>query len=549
MTPRQKALSQFQSALNVTPERNSNILTVHLFVEQREYGAPLLNKLLELYQAFRLKSYREGGTAAFFRGEAGRSAEALKEAENELREFEEKWNFSAVQKQKEVLLEQVATNQTSLNNDLIELRDLTAKLERTEKQAKAQDPDIAAIGSFSGNVFPESLLERLADLQAEREKLRLTELDSGARIRNNREQFRSALEMVRANLQAMLTDRQSSYDRRAQIVADLQQQIRALQDKEGEWTALKRRVSMTEESYLDFRKRFEENTASSVMEEQKIGNVSIIQHATEPTEPTGLSKIRLLGLGLLFALMADAAWIGVADFFDASIHTGAEVEKHLGAAPLEVVPVLKDHYWFGVWKGYQRSDAFRKTAWALANSLTKGVTVVYFTSASRAEGVTTAVWAAAEDLAQGHKLRPLVIELDQHAPSYMAKFGILSDRSLNSFRPKKGAESCIYVTEKGVAIAAIQTEALGSHVGPLQLAEFLNEVRPQYDVVLLDGPPLGDPDALAISALSDGVVLVVASGRTSFKILDRARQELAAKHVPILGTILNQQKSYVPKWI
>ena len=109
LTPRQKALAQFRSALVVTPERNSNILTVHLFVGQREYGAPLLNRLLELYETFRLKSYRGAGASGFFHDEADRSAAALKSAEEALRQFENQWNLSAIQKQKEVLLEQIAT--------------------------------------------------------------------------------------------------------------------------------------------------------------------------------------------------------------------------------------------------------------------------------------------------------------------------------------------------------------------------------------------------------------------------------------------------------
>jgi len=323
--------------------------------------------------------------------------------------------------------------------------------------------------------------------------------------------------------------------------------VRALQDKEGEWNALKRRVKMTEESYLDFRKRAEENTASSVMEDQKIGNISIIQHATDPTEAAGLSKIRLLALGLLFSLIAATAWVGVADFFDASIYTSSDVQKHLGAAPLEVVPVLKDRYRSGPWKSYRRSDAFRKTAWTLANSLPDRAGVVHFISASRREGVTTAAELTAEHLANAQKLRPLVIELDRQCPTYAKRFGLLSDRTLNAFTPDRDAASCIY-TEGGVAFAALREDA-GTAVDPLRLAEFLKTVRPNYDVVLLEGPPLSDPDTLPISALADGVVLVVAIGRTSFKILERARQEMTAKNLSILGTILNKQKRYIPSWV
>jgi Mrp family chromosome partitioning ATPase len=253
-------------------------------------------------------------------------------------------------------------------------------------------------------------------------------------------------------------------------------------------------------------------------------------------------------LGLLFSLIATTAWIGLADFFDSSIYTSNDVQNHLGIPPMEVVPVLKNRYWSGPWKSYQRSNAFRKTAWALANSLPGGTGVVHFTSASRGEGVTTASELTAQHLAQVQKLRPLVIELDRQSPTYAKRFGLLSDRTIDSFGPDKDAASCIY-TEGGVAFAAVRGDELGTRIDPLRLAEFLKAVRPNYDVVLLEGPPLSDPDAIPIGALSDGVVLVVASGQTSFKILERARQEMTAKNLSILGTILNKQKKYIPSWV
>src|SRR5579864_5039419 len=134
LSPHEETMARLRSAIVVSPTRNSNIVAVHLLVEQREYGAPLLNKLVDLYQTFRLKLYREKGTPEFFRNETRQTANDLHQAEERLREFEKQWNISAIQKQKEVLLDQIASEQAAMDNAQIELRDISAKAERAEKE-------------------------------------------------------------------------------------------------------------------------------------------------------------------------------------------------------------------------------------------------------------------------------------------------------------------------------------------------------------------------------------------------------------------------------
>ena len=121
-----------------------------------------------------------------------------------------------------------------------------------------------------------------------------------------------------------------------------------------------------------------------------------------------------------------------------------------------------------------------------------------------------------------------------------------------SVRTPEGHLAFVYKTAAEIGELGDNTARLRAQIrtdDPLRLAEFLKAVRPNYDLVLLEGPPLSDPDAIPISVLADGVVLVVASGQTSFKMLERARQEMTARNVPILGTILNRQKRYIPSWV
>ena len=79
--------------------------------------------------------------------------------------------------------------------------------------------------------------------------------------------------------------------------------------------------------------------------------------------------------------------------------------------------------------------------------------------------------------------------------------------------------------------------------GALWQAELLHLVREQFDVVLIDTPPMVNiADARVIGQHADAVVLVVRSGVTSRDAALLARSRFADDGIPLLGTILNGWK-------
>jgi capsular exopolysaccharide synthesis family protein len=73
-----------------------------------------------------------------------------------------------------------------------------------------------------------------------------------------------------------------------------------------------------------------------------------------------------------------------------------------------------------------------------------------------------------------------------------------------------------------------------------QLKELLAELRGQYDIVLVDSPPVNFvTDALVLSAYADGVIVVARSGRTESADLAFAIEQLVRADAPVLGVALN----------
>jgi capsular exopolysaccharide synthesis family protein len=74
-----------------------------------------------------------------------------------------------------------------------------------------------------------------------------------------------------------------------------------------------------------------------------------------------------------------------------------------------------------------------------------------------------------------------------------------------------------------------------------RMRDLLQTVGGQYDMVLLDSPPvLAASDATTLAPVVDGVLLVVGSGVAPEASLRRAKDQLEAVHARILGAVVNR---------
>jgi capsular exopolysaccharide synthesis family protein len=73
-----------------------------------------------------------------------------------------------------------------------------------------------------------------------------------------------------------------------------------------------------------------------------------------------------------------------------------------------------------------------------------------------------------------------------------------------------------------------------------RIAELLQRLREEYDLVLIDSPPMMQfADARVLGRLADAVVLVIRSGQTTFGLAQLALQRFAEDNTRVLGTVLN----------
>jgi protein-tyrosine kinase len=77
-------------------------------------------------------------------------------------------------------------------------------------------------------------------------------------------------------------------------------------------------------------------------------------------------------------------------------------------------------------------------------------------------------------------------------------------------------------------------------VGSNRMRESLEAAVGEFDMVLLDSPPLVSvSDAVALAAFTDGVVLVVQTGKVPHEVIRRATAQIQAVKGRILGVVMN----------
>src|ERR1035441_4443330 len=166
------------------------------------------------------------------------------------------------------------------------------------------------------------------------------------------------------------------------------------------------------------------------------------------------------------------------------------------------------------------------------------------TSAAPSEGKTTIAAHLAIANADRGK-RTLMVDGDLRRPSLHSKFGINPREGLsNVLTGEIPWQSALHPIE-GRPNLTLLPAGPGSHraadlIGP-RLSSLLDEFNKEYDLVILDSPPLlGFAECLQIATAADGVLIVSLAGDTKRKAVAAVVSALQRVRANIIGVILNQ---------
>jgi polysaccharide biosynthesis transport protein len=171
---------------------------------------------------------------------------------------------------------------------------------------------------------------------------------------------------------------------------------------------------------------------------------------------------------------------------------------------------------------------------------------ILMTSASPSEGKSTvAGHLAIAHAEQGHKT--LLIDGDMRRPSLHKLFGMPNLSGLSKVLEhhtdwhevitKVRPDLELYVLPAGPS-----TRRAADLVGQA-LPRLLDQAREEFDLVILDAPPLlGFPEPLQMAASVDGVIVVTRAGQTERRAVAAVLNTLAHLRANVVGLVLNEVK-------
>ncbi|MBR6559025.1 MAG: CpsD/CapB family tyrosine-protein kinase [Clostridia bacterium] len=173
--------------------------------------------------------------------------------------------------------------------------------------------------------------------------------------------------------------------------------------------------------------------------------------------------------------------------------------------------------------------------------------VIGVTSSMRGEGKSTTAINLSYALAEKGS-RVILIDGDLRIPSVAKKLGIegspgLADMLRGGGMQVQDIKSYLlnnwFILPSG-DIPPNPSELLGSR----RMAKVLNQLKEHFDYIVVDLPPVNlVSDAISISSLISGMIVVIREEYTEKKELERCFRQLKLSNVNVLGCVMNESRS------
>ncbi|HRJ52325.1 MAG TPA: polysaccharide biosynthesis tyrosine autokinase [Candidatus Thiothrix moscowensis] len=551
---------RFLKYLLVQPVENSQIFKISFDDESPQAAATIANSLAENYIKMNLERRSEAASYAkeFLTDQLNTAKVNLEDSENRMVAYAKKQGIITTDGQyKESLNSQSITE--------INRAFAAAQAERIAAEAAyRQSQHVAGADRTLENPAVQALKEQLARLQSDyQEKSQMfkpgyPEMQQLSRqisqLRSDIARESSSIDSTtRGSLQAAY---QAAKQKEDQLRAELQKQKGALldqRDRSVEYNTLEREVTANRENYEGLLQRMKD---VSIAEGSGVSNVLVVDKATVPSQPYKPNVLLNLGIGTVAGLLLGLLAAILADMMDDRLRSVEDIKRTLSDVSLiGVIPFMtgKNNRNVLATSGDKVSsfmlEAFRSlrenTLLFKAPSEHHAL-IMNVTSPSASEGKTTTSVNLATVFAYTSK-RVLLVDCDMRNPASHEKLNISNGMGLAEYL--RGSNTLPEIMQETTVENLYAVTAGDAVVNPTELlassrfASLLAEASAQFDVVVLDSPPvMGLADALIISNRSDNTLLVSAFGQTSKRSLKDAYERLMQARTNVIGTVLTKMK-------
>jgi capsular exopolysaccharide synthesis family protein len=561
-----RLVDRFSGGLTVKVIPDTEVVEIHFRSSDPTIASDVANSVIDEYMNRNFHVRVDGTTQAsqWLSRELDEIRASTAASQERLANFQRRTNFLGSGESDNIVTDRLK----QLNEELTQAEAERIVKEGRYRLAESGNPEL--IASVAPGTTLQVLRTQEADLNEDYAQLSAKYGDGYPKLRevaSELTRLHAAIDAEGSNTKTrMWNDLSAAEKAEAMIRSEFDQQKQAaykLNDNAAQYANLKHEVESGQQLYDTLQLKLKEAGITSGLTSSYIDVVDRAQLPDKPVEPRKALDLAMgLGAGLFCGLIVGFVF----DSFDDAIETSEQLETITALPELASVPFVRslaasnkrrvssDNLELTVSQfnpicvrepNAAGSESYRSLCSViLISSLKTSLGTIVVTSAMPDEGKSTVCINLATALAQRGR-RVLLVDADLRCSSIRRRFGsgpglstILTEpNEYPVYRPLSQIPNLCVIPAGGQL--GDPMEVLDSP----RMKKLMAGWKAEFDYVIIDTPPLLPfSDALTLSAVADGVILVTRSGMARAKPLLRARDVLLRSGAKIIGFVLNAIK-------
>jgi capsular exopolysaccharide synthesis family protein len=550
-SPQEALVEDLHSSLDITTSaKGTSVINLSLLAAVPQKGKDILNRLIQVYNkaAIADKNNMAGITLQFIDERLKLIAMDLQHVEQDVEDYKSAQGITDISAEAELFLESVQKNDIELNKVMIQ-RDILKHIEQYVLSNTTGGTTPATLGLSDPTLL--SLIAALTELETERTKMLHSVKEANPKIQALNDQINALKGNIIDNIKILrrsleITQRSLKTENRR-----IESIIQAIPKKERGLVDITRQQSIKNELYVYLLSKREETAISYAA---TVSDSRLIDAARSSLFPVAPKKKMILLVFGLIGLLLPVGVLWVIDLFDDKISTKDEIEKKLKAPIIgEISLVEQGAKLLSVMKSRSKHGEQIRTLRTNLEFMQAGggIKTILISSSVSGEGKSFLSANLGIALAALNK-KVVALGFDLRKPGLHKVFGADNEEGLSNYLA--GQVTLHQIIRKTDISENLDLITCG-HVPPnpqelLQgatLPQLFEELRREYDYIVIDTPPIGlVSDAIILDRMADVTIYVIRQNYTPKDRIKFINDLYHAKKLKNFGLVINGIKE--EKW-
>ncbi|MEX3011464.1 GumC family protein [Hoeflea sp. TYP-13] len=546
----QMAINRVRNNLSVELIKNTSLLAITFEDQNPQLASSIANQVAASFINQRIDQTSETSDLArqFVQEQVIQVKRKLQTSEQALVDYAKKVGITVTGSENSLIASNIEEINNALSKAIQERLDYGRLVGQIEIGRGASIPQVLESDGI------QHLKQMVAELSAEyQQKLSTFKPDFPdmkqlqAQIRELKKQIDEATLVVTSSIRQKYDEVIAKEEDLRAKLSELEAEQATFQDKNIQYTILKREVDSNRLQYENLIGKLNEVGVGSELKRQ---NIAIVDAAVTPRSPFSPRLTVNVAAALLLCMVLAAAIIYILELLNNTFSNPDQIEDDLNLPVLGILPKVEEAKISEQLsdQASAMSEAYRSLRTSLQFTGTGGSPqTLLVTSSEPSEGKSTTSFKLAQDFGS-LGMRVLLIDADLRKPALHRLFATdntiglsnLLTNTLNRDDTKRIFRQTRFTNVTLLTAGTIPPNPADLLSSP-KMAMILQACADRYDIVIIDSPPvMGLSDAPILSRLVEGVLLIVAANQVTRKSAAAAVKRIKTVGGHMFGATLSK---------